>query len=36
MTPREKELISIIVKNPKLGNILLKLNDLIDILYKQI
>ena len=30
MTPREKELISIIVKNPKLGNILLKLNDLIE------
>ena len=30
MTPREKELISIIVKNPKMGNILLKLNDLIE------
>ena len=30
MTPREKELISIIVKNPKMGNVLLKLNDLIE------
>lgn len=30
MTPREKELISIIVKNPKLGSILLKLNELVE------